>query len=676
MTHHSTTAPNRALIQQCLERIAAGESIRSASAYLGLSECTVRYHKKAAHLNIPIRTNGGIPSLPPSLSAEIVEVARAAADHGFGLSKKELTSFVSDIVNLKWDLQDPVGLYLRQYCRFVNRVPGDDWIVKFMHDNHLSLVKPSPMERSRALANADPHIVYGFYDLLHREMERLELSDKPHHIFNLDETAFFIDPSRVRVVAPKGKSAHRITAGPGRQAFSVMLCISADGTAQPPLIIFPGKHLYSSWQGHDVIEGTMYGRSESGWMTTELFTSWFDCFVSRVTQRPLLLIFDGHKTHLGMDFIHRARAENVTVLKMPSHTSSKLQPLDVSCFHPIKHEWDNKLIHTQRLNGFTSLSKSEFVDTLSQVLREKLSSTIIQSGFRKTGIFPLDSTQFPRTGFNPAKLMCYEANLINPPPITSPSTSSRVQVAVNSISGSSVSSDTSDELARLRESMEMLSKQMQMFTANNVSPTQTPTSSTRQPASSSSQMDQHTTAISQLFFDKFAYRKTLKTPAAIKRRRINQMAAVITHDDYLAAIDELDLAPGTRLKKVRKQTVALSSDSDEDTTIPSGAVKRRSHGMQNQQREESVSSSSNCDDPVIPKRKPHLSDLLQRRRKKNQPQKKNAASSSDCDDLDIPKMPPPLQQLLQCRKETVATSKGRKRATGLPRKYAIYDTTM
>jgi hypothetical protein len=763
MEHHGATAPNRELIQQCLTNIAAGESIRSASANFDLSECTVRYHKKAASLDISIRINGGIPSLHPTLSAEIAAVAKAAADHGFGLSKKELRSFVSYIVNVKWDLRDPVGHYLRQYCRFVNRVPGDDWIVKFMRDNNLSLVKPSPLERSRALANADPHIVYGFYDLLHREMERLEICDKPHHVFNLDETAFFIDPSRVKVVAPKGKSAHRITAGPGRQAFSVMLCVSADGKAQPPLVIFPGKHLYSSWQGQDVIKGTMYGRSESGWMTTEIFTSWFDCFISRVTQRPLLLIFDGHKTHLGLDFIHRARAENVTVIKLPSHTTSKLQPLDVSCFRPIKNEWDNQLIHKQRLNGFTSLSKSEFVDVLSLVLREKLSSTIVQSGFRKTGIFPLDSTQFSRAGFNQAKLLQYEANLINPSAIPSPSIPTRVQVAPSSTASTSASAASNEELARLRETIANLSQQMQMFAGNLVSPVQAPSPSTCQLAPSLSQMEQHTTSsatVSQLFFDKFAYRKPSNTPAAIKRRRINQTAAVITHDDYLAAIDELDLARGTKVKRSRKKTVDFSSDSDEDTVIPPRSLKKMCRGKKNEPRMRTVPSSSDSD-PDIPKMPPPLSQLLQRRGKKNQPGRETIASSSDSDpdipklpppisqllqragkknlpgrvtipsssdsDPDIPKLPPPLSQLLQrhgkkmaggeknqqrkkmvigkknqprkkmvasssdsdpdiprtphslpqllpCRKETVATSKGRKRSAGLPRKYAIYDT--
>jgi len=136
-----------------------------------------------------------------------------------------------------------------------------------MADHNLSLVKPSPLEPCRAKSTADPFVVYPFYDIVKREMERLNLVDKPGNIFNLDETAFFIDPSRGKVVAGTGSGGTcRITSGPGRQCFSVMACISADGAAQPPLVIFPAKHLYSSWEGHDVIEGTTYDLGIGQWL--------------------------------------------------------------------------------------------------------------------------------------------------------------------------------------------------------------------------------------------------------------------------------------------------------------------------------------------------------------------------------------------------------------------------
>jgi hypothetical protein len=255
-------------------------------------------------------------------------------------------------VKFRWHVQDSTDEYLRIYCRFMDFVPGDEWTEKFMHDHPLSLLKPSSLERCRADAAADPHLIYGFYSLLRREMNRLALHDKPEQVFNLDESAFFVDPSRVKVVSATGASdVHRITTGPGRQCFTVMACVSAAGGALPPLVVFPAKNLHSTWHGTSgiAIAGTTYACSLSGWMTTEIFTDWFtQSFLPRVPKRPALLIFDGHKTHLGLSFINRAQSENVAVIKLPSHTTNRLQPQDASCFRPLKNCWEKNDSSTAR----------------------------------------------------------------------------------------------------------------------------------------------------------------------------------------------------------------------------------------------------------------------------------------------------------------------------------------
>lgn len=186
--------------------------------------------------------------------------------------------------------------------------------------------------------------------------------------------------------------------------------------SQVILVFITAKNLYSSWAGHTVIPGTMYAATESGWMTTEVFQSWFECFLLRVHERPLLIIFDGHKTHLSLPFIHMARANEVSVIKLPSHTSNRLQPLDVSCFKPLKNAWDKELVRKQRESGFRHLSKSDFVNSLCSVWEAALKPDNIKAGFTKTGIFPLDSSQFPVKTFQQSKLMAYQTEHPMPTP--------------------------------------------------------------------------------------------------------------------------------------------------------------------------------------------------------------------------------------------------------------------
>jgi hypothetical protein len=426
--NRKTLPPNREKIGLCLEKVKSGEmSLHSASLKFDIPKSTVwRYLQ--CNFNNSVRAPPGIrPNLPGQLTAEIAGVAREAAENGFGLSKKELGIFVSHVITKRLDCRDETGEYLRKNCRFKNSVPGDEWVEKFMRDYQLSLVKPSPLERSRYRSAADPEVIYGFYDLIKKEMERLDILDKPSHIFNTDETSFCVDPSRGKVVAATGiRRPQRITAGAGRLSISVMACVSADGKVQPPLVIFPGKYLHSTWHGHSAVPGTTYAKSESGWMTAEIFNSWFINFCNQVKQRPLLLLFDGHKTHLSLDFIHLARNANVSVIKLPSHTTNHLQPLDSSCFRPLKLAWDERLVQHQRENGFTALSKRQFVDLLSDVWPKALKTSTVQSGFRETGIFPLNAHAFPRKLFSPAMLKVYEnkfETILEPIETSKPSTS-------------------------------------------------------------------------------------------------------------------------------------------------------------------------------------------------------------------------------------------------------------
>jgi hypothetical protein len=205
-----------ALLEECRSRMAAGVSRRRACRELGLSEASVRRYERAAANAVTIHPHGGISSLPPSLSEEIATVARAAGKYGFGLSKKELRGYVGYLVEAYWDSPTQIGQHLRRYCRFVDHVPGDEWVEKFFRDNNLSLVKPSPLQRCRANALTDPAIIFEFYDLLESEIDRLGLRDKPKHFYNLDESAFFLDPTRGNVVVAKGEqNVHRVTSGGG-----------------------------------------------------------------------------------------------------------------------------------------------------------------------------------------------------------------------------------------------------------------------------------------------------------------------------------------------------------------------------------------------------------------------------------------------------------------------------
>ena len=127
---------------------------------------------------------------------------------------------------------------------------------------------------------------------------------------------------------------------------------------------------------------TFYSLSDSGWMTSEVFCTWCEKFCSIVQERPLLLIFDGHLTHISIPVILKAMEEN-------PHITDVLQPFDVAYFGPLKRKWE-AVINT-RLNELCAsrarLDKAAFVDNLCSVWHQGLKPSNIVTSFQSTGIF-------------------------------------------------------------------------------------------------------------------------------------------------------------------------------------------------------------------------------------------------------------------------------------------------
>ena len=52
--------------------------------------------------------------------------------------------------------------------------------------------------------------------------------------------------------------------------------------------------------------------------------------------RPVLLILDGHSSHISIEAVEFARSNGVHMLCIPAHTTHILQPLDVGVFKSFK----------------------------------------------------------------------------------------------------------------------------------------------------------------------------------------------------------------------------------------------------------------------------------------------------------------------------------------------------
>lgn len=100
-------------------------------------------------------------------------------------------------------------------------------------------------------------------------------------------------------------------------------------------------------------------------------------------------------------------ANKITLIRLPSHLTDKLQPLDKCVFGPVKNHWEKILVEYGKSEFGQShqrLTRKEFVELLGEVRRISMTPANITSGFRSTGIFPLDKKVFPERQFNPIDL--------------------------------------------------------------------------------------------------------------------------------------------------------------------------------------------------------------------------------------------------------------------------------
>ena len=121
-------------------------------------------------------------------------------------------------------------------------------------------------------------------------------------------------------------------------------------------------------------------------MDSEVFAEWFNIFIKMVKGRPLLLLFDGHMTHITLPVIENAMKEKVIIVKFPPHVTDVLQPLDVTYFGPLKRCWEQLL--QERVNLFEAkcqLSKEDFVNQLCEIWKDGMRESNIVNGFSSTG---------------------------------------------------------------------------------------------------------------------------------------------------------------------------------------------------------------------------------------------------------------------------------------------------
>jgi len=281
---------------------------------------------------------------------------------------------------------------------------GYYWFRNFINRQHLSLRKPEALSLGRA-AGMNRTVISKWFDDLEKLLSELNIGDVASHLWNCDESGLQEHFVQGRVTGEKGQPCYQLTANEKGETTTVLACFNATGEFCPPTVIFKAKRLKAEWVVGSP-PGSVIKVSDNGWITKEIFFEWAKGFVSQLPRpdnRPHVLFLDGHSSHIyNLEFIELMTANNVHPFMFPAHTTHCLQPADKSFFKSLKNNWTNEGIEAVRKTGGRSLGKPGFFSVFTPAWTKSCTVETAQSGFRATGIFPLNRNIIPDSAYAPS----------------------------------------------------------------------------------------------------------------------------------------------------------------------------------------------------------------------------------------------------------------------------------
>ena len=187
-----------------------------------------------------------------------------------------------------------------------------------------------------------------------------------------------------------------------RSWITLLACICQDLQALPPMLIYQGKegNFQDTWLD-DFDPGTQeayFATSPTGWTNDQVGLQWLINVFDRHTKAKArhgrdyrLLITDGHGSHFNLAFLDQCEARRIIVAIFPSHSTHRLQPLDVSLFGPLSQAYSNQLVDFfAATQGLVGISKREFWGNFLPAFKASFTKANIESAWESTGLLPWD----------------------------------------------------------------------------------------------------------------------------------------------------------------------------------------------------------------------------------------------------------------------------------------------
>lgn len=376
----SYTAEN---LRNAIRDVRDGMPVLQASKMYNVPRTTLR-HKLCGESPETMGKVGPECVLGNDVEKELCEWIKNLSQMGFPINKDGLAFSVKKIVT-----------DLNISSSFKDNVPGGKWFKLFLRRHpELSLKQAEYINKARA--NITPEKIRRWFQEILELLgnERCVLED-PKRVWNLDETALYLNPAGNTVLAEKGKHCYGTSANSDKENITTLICVNASGEFAPPLTLYKFERLPSNY-AKVAPPNWGIGKSKNGWMTSETFYEYFTnvfypFLVKEKYTLPVIVFLDGHSSHLNMYLSRFCKEKGIILVCLYPNTTHILQPLDVSLFHPLKVHWKKTVRQWKIKNGGKEIRKLDVPRVLYDIITNEDFTKTIQNGFRRCGLYPFTS---------------------------------------------------------------------------------------------------------------------------------------------------------------------------------------------------------------------------------------------------------------------------------------------
>ena len=279
-----------------------------------------------------------------------------------------------------------------------NKMAGKSWLYAFFRRHpEISLRKPENTSVARA-KSFNPINVKKFFDLYKSILATGKFP--PYRIYNCDETGITTEPNNPPKIvgATNKKQVGTIASAERGVNTTALICANAVGNFVPPLFIFPRVKNNPALL-RDAPEGSYQDNVNTGYMQTDIFLKWiqFITYTNCSKESPVLLVLDGHSTHVkSIETVELARAHGLTIIALPPHCTHRMQPLDVAFMKPLSSNFSREVQLWLRKYPGQTVPLYDVAGLFEKAYQSAIQPSIIISGFKTCGMWPLDETVFDK----------------------------------------------------------------------------------------------------------------------------------------------------------------------------------------------------------------------------------------------------------------------------------------